>query len=133
MPEQIVTDNPTELDLSSFTITLSISKAKKQTARLCFSGVPMITLNGPLANEVSKRLGERVAVQADPNNGCIALCEGEERKLIQDRTGSEVRKICVSAMADELIEVFGICRSVYFDPIYYDNAVLLKPNGRVTK
>jgi cellobiose phosphorylase len=46
---------------------------------------------------------------------------------------SDIRKISVSALADELSEIFGECRSVYFDIEVYDNAVLLTPNGRVTK
>ena len=119
-----------ELDLEPYTITLDIYKTPKASARLCFVGVPAITLNTTLANEVRGRLGETVSLQINPSNGNIALVEGDERKLMLDRIGSDVRKISVSRIADELVEIFGKCRSVYFDPEYYSNAVLLKPNGR---
>lgn len=134
MSEEIVTqDTGKSLDLSSFTVTLTISKAKKPTARLCFVGVPKITLNGTLANMVRKNLGEYVSVQVDPDAGEIALLKGNERKLMIDRIGSDVRKISVSTIADELTEIFGECRNIYFDPEVYDNAVLLVPNGRLVK
>lgn len=119
------------LDLTEFTITLTMSKAKKPTARLCFVGVPTITLNSTAGLLVYETLGDTVSLQVDPLTGRIALIKGDERKLMLDRIGSDVRKIAVSAIADELVEIFGECRSVYFDPEVYDNAVLLKPNGRV--
>ena len=134
MSEEIVTQSSGKsLDLSSFTVTLTINKARKPTARLCFVGVPCITLNSTLANMVRQVLGDTVSIQIDPDTGEIALIEGDERKLIVDRVGSDVRKISVSAIADELTEIFGACRSVYFDPEVFENAVLLTPNGRVMR
>ena len=121
------------LDLSAFTVTLTESKAIRPTARLCFKGVPAITLNSSAANMVRGVLGERVSIQIDPDTGEIALINGDERKLMLDRQNSDIRKISVSALADELSEIFGECRNVYFDLEAYDNAVLLSPNGRVTK
>lgn len=134
MSKKIVTQETEEqleeLDLEPFTITLNITTTPKPSACLCFVGVPAITLNGTLANAVRERLGETVSLQADPDTGNIALLEGDERKLMLDRKDSDIRKISVSRIADELTEVFGKCRSVYFDPEFYSNAVLLKPNGR---
>lgn len=134
MSKEIVTqendEQLEELDLEPFTITLDIHKTPRASARLCFVGVPAITLNSTLANAVRDRLGETVSLQVDPDTGNIALLEGEERKLMLDRIGSDIRKISVSRIADELTEVFGKCRSVYFDPEYYSNAVLLRPNSR---
>lgn len=122
-----------DLDLSAFTVTLTESKAIRPTARLCFRGVPAITLNCTAANMVRENIGDRVSIQIDPETGDIALIAGDERKLMLDRQNSDIRKISVSALADELSEIFGECRSVYFDIEVYDNAVLLTPNGRVTK
>ena len=130
MSEEIITQELEELDLEPYTITLTIQSTPRASARLCFVGMPTITLNSTLANAVRDRLGETVGLQVDPDSGNIALIEGDERKLIIDRIGSDVRKISVSRIADELTEIFGKCRSVYFDPEYYSNAVLLKPNGR---
>lgn len=130
MSEEIIAQELGELDLEPYTITLTIQSTPRASARLCFVGMPTITLNSTLANAVRDRLGETVGLQVDPDSGNIALIEGDERKLIIDRIGSDVRKISVSRIADELTEIFGKCRSVYFDPEYYSNAVLLKPNGR---
>lgn len=120
------------LSLDPFVLKLD-STPKSPVVRLSFTKLPHIWFNGVAAGIVRENLGERVDVAIDPDTKRIALTEGEMRKLSCERVTDEGRRIFISRMVDELAEIFGECRRVYFDLEVFDNAILLKPNGRMLR
>ena len=69
----------------------------------------------------------------DLSVSAAALFEGTMRKLSCERVTDEGRRIFISRFTDEIAEVFGECKRVYFDIEVYDNAIALVPNGRIVK
>lgn len=120
------------LDLKPFTLRIDNTK-DAPVVRLSFTKLPHIWFNGPAAKIVRDAIGERMDVAIDPDSGRIALVEGDMRKLSCERVTDEGRRIFISRFVDEIAEVFGECRRVYFDIEVYDNAIALVPNGRVVK
>lgn len=121
-----------DLDLRPFTLRIDNTK-DVPIVRLSFTKLPHIWLNGPAAKVVREQLGERMDLAIDPETGRIALVEGTMRKLSCERVTDEGRRIFISRFIDELGEIYGECRRVYFDLEVFDNAVALVPNGRVVK
>lgn len=120
------------LDLEPFVLKIDDNK-RTPVVRLSFTKLPHIWLNGVAAKIVSEQLGERLDVSIDPATQRIALTEGDMRKLSCERVTDEGRRIFISRFVDELAEVFGECKRIYFDLDVYENAILLTPNGRVVK
>jgi hypothetical protein len=120
------------LDLKPFTLRIDNTR-DVPVVRLSFTKVPHIWFNGPAAKVVREAVGERMDVAVDPETGRIALVEGNMRKLSCERVTDDGRRIFISRFTDEIAEVFGECKRVYFDIEVYDNAIALVPNGRVVK
>ena len=121
-----------DLDLKAFTLRIDNTK-ESPVVRLSFTKVPHIWFNGTAAKIVREHIGERMDVAVDPETQRIALFEGNMRKLSCERVADEGRRIFISRFTDEIAEVFGECKRVYFDIEVYDNAIALVPNGRVVK
>ena len=120
------------LDLKPFTLRIDNTR-DVPVVRLSFTKVPHIWFNGLAAKVVREAVGERMDVAVDPETGRIALVEGNMRKLSCERVTDDGRRIFISRFTDEIAEVFGECKRVYFDIEVYDNAIALVPNGRVVK
>lgn len=120
------------LDLKPFTLRIDNTR-DVPVVRLSFTKVPHIWFNGPAAKVVREAVGEHMDVAVDPETGRIALVEGNMRKLSCERVTDDGRRIFISRFTDEIAEVFGECKRVYFDIEVYDNAIALVPNGRVVK
>lgn len=120
------------LDLKPFTLRIDNTR-DVPVVRLSFTKVPHIWFNGPATKVVREAVGERMDVAVDPETGRIALVEGNMRKLSCERVTDDGRRIFISRFTDEIAEVFGECKRVYFDIEVYDNAIALVPNGRVVK
>ena len=121
-----------ELNLEPFVLKIDQNK-RNPVVRLSFTKLPHIWFNGPATQIVRESIGEQVDVSIDPDTKRIALTEGDMRKLSCERVTDEGRRIFISRFIDEIAEIYGECRRVYFDVDVYENAVLLTPNGRVVK
>lgn len=121
-----------ELNLEPFVLKIDQNK-RNPVVRLSFTKLPHIWFNGPATQVVRESIGEQVDVSIDPDTKRIALTEGDMRKLSCERVTDEGRRIFISRFIDEIAEIYGECRRVYFDVDVYENAVLLTPNGRVVK
>ena len=121
-----------DLNLKAFTLRIDNTK-ESPVVRLSFTKVPHIWFNGAAVKIVREQLGDRMDVAVDPETKRIALFEGTMRKLSCERVTDEGRRIFISRFTDEIAEVFGECKRVYFDIEVYDNAIALVPNGRIVK
>ncbi|MBR3234588.1 MAG: hypothetical protein IKG11_03130 [Atopobiaceae bacterium] len=121
-----------ELNLEPFVLKIDQNK-RNPVVRLSFTKLPHIWFNGPATQIVRESIGEQVDVSIDPDTKRIALTEGDMRKLSCERVTDEGRRIFISRFIDEIAEIYGECKRVYFDIDVYENAILLTPNGRVVK
>lgn len=119
-----------ELNLEPFVLKIDQNK-RIPVVRLSFTKLPHIWFNGPATQIVRDSIGEQVDVSIDPSTKRIALTEGDMRKLSCERVTDEGRRIFISRFIDEIAEIYGECKRVYFDIEVFENAVLLTPNGRV--
>ena len=121
-----------ELNLEPFVLKIDQNK-RNPVVRLSFTKLPHIWFNGPATQIVRESIGEQVDVSIDPDTKRIALTEGDMRELSCERVTDEGRRIFISRFIDEIAEIYGECKRVYFDIDVYENAILLTPNGRVVK
>lgn len=115
------------LNLKPFTLGADGPRAAR--VRLSFNKSVTLAFNDAASSIVVSQLGERFAVQFDPQSGCVALTKGADRRL-SAKYGTNWRDVQLSAIRDDLQRVYGKVRRVYFDVETYDNAVELVPNGK---
>lgn len=118
------------LNLAPF--VLGADGPRKAVARLSFTKSLVLAFNDMASNVVTSQLGERFAIQFDPDSGRAALTRGDDRRLSSEY-GKNWRTVQLNAIRDELAAIYGSVRRVYFDLETYDNAIALAPNGRVVK